>query len=189
MVQEDLLDAFSNKLKDKNINVALIGPTASGKSSLVNSYSSIVSNQISCRSHTSYESPTLRFLQIKLERQLENITLYDTMGIEEGHCGAFQMKHAKATATGEIKPGRRNEVISILNFLDPSYIGEDIDDKFEHKKPFQHCVVFVLDGEKVLHGLKDELISTIGEIMHKLKSIEKGQLKASKGNIKSKHLT
>ncbi|XP_060597279.1 uncharacterized protein LOC132751161 [Ruditapes philippinarum] len=160
-VHKALLDDIANKLKE-NINVVFIGPVASGKSSLINSYFTTVLNRITSKAPAGrgLTSHTLHLHQIRAVNQLKNITFYDTMGLEEAAGKGLQTERAQQIAKGEIEPGTK--------------LDKDIVDTVEKKELFQHCIVYVLDGENIKLGLKEDLRKKIAEIKERIKDMPSG---------------
>lgn len=163
-VQETLLNNINGLLKENKINVVFFGPISSGKSSLINSYSSIGAKRICCRTQTGTDitSHTLHLKQIENIKGLDNLTLYDTMGLEEGDDKGLSPATAKSVTEGGIKAGQmlKND--------------KETADTVNDEKMKQNCVVYVLDAENIKNGLKEDHKKKIAQIIFQLKQIPGG---------------
>ncbi|XP_053391006.1 uncharacterized protein LOC128553846, partial [Mercenaria mercenaria] len=157
--RDELKEKVHTMLGADNYNIAVIGPLGSGKSSLINSYISIMNERISSRTHAGFLSSsfTSYFQQIPGKGMFKNIIFYDTKGIEELDKGIPDEDIIKI-AEGQIPPGYK--------FGDSTKKDTKVDENLRI-----HCLAYVLDAEHVKDGLKDEFRKKITDNMSKMKHI------------------
>lgn len=143
----------------ETINIMMLGYVQSGKSSTINSIFCILDNRISKRAKSgdSEDSFTQTYDSFRGEKQLDDIILYDVMGVEA-------VKH-QGILTEDIRMCMKGEVEESYQF-DPRS-QKRIDGKVFGKEI--HCVMYCVDAESIFQEIIEPVKKKMQEIESELK--------------------
>lgn len=165
-LEQKLLEEIKQTKPDVNLNLIVIGPVGSGKSSFINAVLSVAEGRKVSKAQAGYSasSYTLRYTAHTQKTLLKNFIFRDTSGIELVVQSGLHVDDFIYLVKGNIQN---------LYEFNPAQPISPKDDKFRaNPEPTDvtHCVIFVISAVDVYNEMPEAYIKKIKKLQTKLQA-------------------